>query len=183
MRDVIWKPAAGYEDSYEVSTAGDVRSIPKRVWSGKGYRMRKGKILKPYITYGYLRVHLSKDGVKKNIMVHRLVAETFIPNPNNLPCINHKDECRNNPHVDNLEWCTYEYNSNYGTHKERMRKKYLNYPKYSKPVAQLDMDGNEIARYPSIAEATRQTGINNIARCCEGLSRFKHCGGFKWKWI
>ena len=137
----IWKPASRYEGFYEVSTFGRVRSVAKDVWCGKGYRHRKGKILKPYITYGYPRVHLSKDGIKHNVMVHRLVAETFIPNPLNHPCINHKDENPMNPHVDNLEWCTYEYNSNYGTHRERMSKMFLNYPKYSLPVVRFTKDG------------------------------------------
>ena len=178
----IWKPASRYEGFYEVSTFGRVRSVAKDVWCGKGYRHRKGKILKPYITYGYPRVHLSKDGIKHNVMVHRLVAETFIPNPLNHPCINHKDENPMNPHVDNLEWCTYEYNSNYGTHRERMSKMFLNYPKYSLPVVRFTKDGVYVDEFCSISEAHRVTGINNIERCCKGLSRYSTAGGFKWKY-
>ena len=79
------------------------------------------KLLKQSVnSFGYKQINLYKDGKMKRYLVHRLVAIAFIPNPNNLPVVNHKDECKSNNNVNNLEWCTYEYNNNYGTKKERL---------------------------------------------------------------
>lgn len=112
----VWKDIKGYEGLYMVSSLGNVKSMNYR-------RSGKPKNLKlKYTTSGYNSVVLSKDGTKKDRMVHRLVAETFIPNPERYPQINHKDEDKFNNEVDNLEWCTEKYNSNYGTGKERMAK-------------------------------------------------------------
>lgn len=93
----------GYEGLYEVSNKGNVKSL------------RRGIILKPSILHGYLRVGLHKDNKTQYYVVHRLVALVFIPNPENLPFVNHKDESRNNNCVENLEWCTAQYNNTYGT--------------------------------------------------------------------
>lgn len=120
-----WVNIAGFEDLYQVSNFGRVRSITHRQsyidTSGKQYnRLRKGSILKPAPMTkkngkGYLSVTLYRNGEKKTMSVHKLVAQHFIPNPNNLPQINHKDEDVLNNRVDNLEWCTCSYNINYGT--------------------------------------------------------------------
>lgn len=96
----IWKTIE-IAPNYEVSNLGRVRN-------------RKGLILKPSTSHGYYHVILMNNKKRISRNVHRLVAEAFIPNPNNYLCINHKDECRTNNAVDNLEWCTYEYNLNYG---------------------------------------------------------------------
>lgn len=116
MENEIWKPVVGYEGLYEVSNTGNVKSLGNKVW-------KNARILKPQVRgkSGYLFVRLSKDGQAKGINIHRLVAETFIPNPLNLPIVNHKDENRTNNHVDNLEWCTVSYNSKYSMklHPER----------------------------------------------------------------
>ena len=112
----IWKPIDKYE-GYEVSNLGRIKS----------YKVDKvnGIIMKPYKdTKGYLQIDISLDGRKRNnrvhLLVHRLVATAFIPNINNLPQVNHKDENKENNRVENLEWCTNEYNINYGTHNERV---------------------------------------------------------------
>lgn len=111
-----WKPIIGYENLYKISNLGNILSL------------RKNRILKHHmITGGYFVVQLSKKGKSRNWLVHRLVAEAFIDNPNKLPEINHKDENKANNAVSNLEWCTHEYNMNYNNLGKRAKiKKELN---------------------------------------------------------
>ena len=118
-----WRPIEGYEGLYEVSSYGRVRSLDKYVKSGYGsYRLRKGKILSPGIRPdGYLFVNLTYNGKHKTITVHRLVAQAFLPNPDNLSEVNHKDEDKSNNRVENLEWCDRKYNLNYGSRKDKVR--------------------------------------------------------------
>ena len=115
--DEVWKDILGYEGVYQVSNHGRIRSLDRYV----GRRFFPGKIfsLNPN-RYGYVRVDLRYRGKSKSSAVHRLVAEAFLDNPNGLPQINHKDENKSNNHVDNLEWCTAEYNINYGHRTEKM---------------------------------------------------------------
>lgn len=108
MRE-IFKDVVGYEGLYQVSNLGRVRSS----YSGKILRSATKK-------RGYQYVNLYKDKISKMHQVHRLVAMTFIPNPNNLPIVNHKDEDPTNNNVENLEWCTHTYNINYGTARQRI---------------------------------------------------------------
>lgn len=120
----IWKEIKGFEGYYEVSDLGRVRRLDRYDY-GCGYaRFYKGRILKnlTYKTTGYLHVQLCKSGTIVNKSVHRLVAEAFIPNPDNLPQVNHKDEDKSNNCVDNLEWCDVTYNMNYGTKQQRTNK-------------------------------------------------------------
>ena len=112
-----WRPIEGYEGLYEVSNIGRVRSVDRFY-----YRLHKGKVLSPTKDrYGYLTVTLNCNGKSKTIKIHRLVAQAFLPNPDNLPQVNHKDEDKTNNNVDNLEWCTAKYNVNFGTRQERYR--------------------------------------------------------------
>lgn len=105
-----WKEIPGYEGLYEVSNKGNVRNV------------RRNKLLRLSKTnYGYIRVVLSKNRIKTLLSVHRLVAQAFLPNPDNLPMINHKDEDKTNNNVTNLEWCDAKYNNNYGTARIRSR--------------------------------------------------------------
>lgn len=107
----VWKDVIGYEGLYQVSNQARVRN-------------NKGKILKQSVKVGkcvyYKYVKLYKDGQYRQGYIHRMMAECFLPNPNNLPIINHKDEDGTNNRLDNLEWCTVEYNSNYGNAKRNM---------------------------------------------------------------
>ena len=105
----VWKDIEGYEGLYEVSNFGRIKSL------------RTGKIMKPSINRGYLKCILQNDGKYKMYYVHRLVIQTFIPNPDNLPEVNHKDEDKTNNKVDNLEWCDHKYNTNFGTRNEKIR--------------------------------------------------------------
>jgi len=107
-----WKWIDGYVGKYKISSSGEVKS----------YSRKKPFILKSALnTYGYPFVILCKDKHKLMVMVHRIVASTFIPNPNNLPQVNHKDENKQNNNVDNLEWCTHKYNLCYGTRIQRIK--------------------------------------------------------------
>ena len=119
----IWKDIPEYEGLYQASNLGNIRVLNRVVNSGiknNNTVIRKGKLLKQRINQGYYEVALSKDNKKRFLKVHRLIAITFIPNLNNLPSINHKDENKLNNRVDNLEWCSIKYNCNYGTRNQRI---------------------------------------------------------------
>ena len=168
MNKEIWKDIKGYEGLYQVSNKGNVRSL------------HYGKIKQLSIvkrSNGYLMVSLWNKMKRKHYLVHRLVAEAFIPNPNNYPQVNHKDENPINNSVDNLEWCTSKYNNNYGTRNQRM---FNNMPKYC--VVKYDLNGNYIAEYLSIKIAARENNISdsNIIKCCKGQR--KTAGRYIWKY-
>lgn len=173
----VWKDIQGYEGIYQVSNLGNVRSLDRvsehRV-SGK--ITLKGKNVAKSFNGNYLLVNLSKEGKIKRPMIHKLVAETFIPNPQGLPCVNHKDENKLNNEVSNLEWCTYKYNSNYGTCIERSREK------KEKKVIQYDLNGNFIKEWKSLAEAEKVGGFNHrgISRCATGQRNKAY--GYIWKY-
>ena len=118
----IWKDIKGYEGYYQASNLGNVRSLHRlatmRLKNGlTAQRVKKGRILKQTLDgrKNYLQVSLNKNGVRKVVSVHRLVAMTFLPNPMGLPEVNHKDEIKTNNCVENLEWCTHKYNNTYGS--------------------------------------------------------------------
>lgn len=124
---------------------------------------------------GYLRIRLTKNKQWKDIMVHRLVAEVFVPNPENLPYVNHKDENKLNNVPSNLEWCTHEYNMNYGTRPERARKATC------RPVLCVETG----VVYESAIEAQKQTGIDdsNISTICKKVPKHKTAGGYHWEFV
>lgn len=166
-----WRDIPTCEGIYQVSSLGRIRAC-ERTTEGKEKHRLKSRILKAHKDiFGYWSIKLHKLGHKA--MVHRLVAEAFIPNPYNLPEVNHKDENKSNNHVGNLEWCTKLYNVNYGTRLERA----VSFA----PVAQLEKDGTLIATYKSIADASRYTGVGecSIRNCIKGRSITG--GGFKWE--
>ena len=197
MQKEIWKPIKGFENLYEVSSIGRVRSLGHDAW-------HKGRVLKPHLDGkgNYLFVGLHSNGKTTLRNIHRLVAETFIPNPNNLPCVNHINEVKTDNRVINLEWCTIEYNSNYGNAKKNMidsrrknnvqeeinrkikeTKRKNGSLSCEKPVAQYTMDGTLISTYDSATDAERKTGISRcgIQRCCIG--KYSQAKGFIWKYI
>lgn len=114
-----WRSVIGYEGLYEVSNTGRVRSLDRCVkYSNGQIHLYKGKILSPVIKdNGYLVVNLQR----RTFYIHRLVTEAFIPNPDNLIEVNHKDEDKTNNSVDNLEWCDHKYNVNFGTRNIRAK--------------------------------------------------------------
>ena len=120
----IWKDIKNYEGLYQVSNLGRVKSVERKVWCerNKSFKVLKERILKLWKSNcGYLRVVLCIDSKTRYHSIHRLVAEAFIPNPDSLPQVNHKDEDKTNNRIENLEWCSGEYNRNYGTRNERIK--------------------------------------------------------------
>lgn len=106
-----WRDIKGYEGLYQVSNFGRIKALPKKRNNGTGYYIQKEKIMKPQLkNKRYLGIYLTKEGKHKNYLIHRLVAENFILNPNNYPQINHIDCNKLNNNVNNLEWCTQEWN-------------------------------------------------------------------------
>lgn len=153
-----YKDIKDYEDLYEVSDTGLVRNKA----TGRILKLTRDKD-------GYLQVSLYKDGIRKTYRVHRLVAQAFIPNPNNYSEVNHIDENKTNNNVENVEWCSRQYNNEYSL---------------SKPVCKYALDGRLLNTYKSIKEASKQTGIaqGNICRCCRGKDGSMTAGGFIWKY-
>lgn len=127
MTEEIWRPVVGYEGLYEVSSYGRVRSLDKYVkYSNGRINLHKGRILSLWKdTNGYLMCNLYLNKNMKKVSIHRLVAQAFLPNIDNLPEVNHKDEDKTNNSVDNLEWCDRSYNNNYGTRKDKERESKL----------------------------------------------------------
>lgn len=177
----IWKDIDGTDGKYQVSNEGRVKGENGmlRQWVNKS---------------GYMVTHIP-NRYGKSTLVHRIVAEAFIPNPDNLPQINHKNEDKSLNIVENLEWCSARYNSNYGTRNERMGAKLkgrrpsdstirARVEQCRKPVEKYTMNWEYIETYPSIAEAERQNNVHhtNIIRCCDGSGRLKSTGGFRWKY-
>lgn len=161
----MWKAIKDYEGVYEINELGEVR------------RVETGRILKGYIgSDGYPRVSLTVNCETKPFLLHRLIAIAFIPNPNNYPCINHKDENKSNNSLDNLEWCTYRYNLNYGTHNARANET------RKKPILQYSKTGEFIREWKSVTDLNLETGIDmgHVTACCRG--KRKTAGGYCWKY-
>lgn len=173
----IWRNIVGYEGLYQVSNFG-------RVKNARTNKIRKLKQARN----GYIMVDLCKNGKYSTALVHRLVAQAFIPNPQNLPVVNHRDEDKTNNFVfvredgsvdfskSNLEWCTQEYNTNYGTGLQRRIEKLAN------KVSQYNMDGTFMCTWKSAREAAEELGVdsNYITSCCSGKTRSAY--GFIWKY-
>ncbi len=151
FRDIV-----GYEGLYQVSNLGKIKN------------KKKNKVLKPRKKLnGYLQIALYKERKYRHIGIHRLVAQSFLDNPNNCPCVNHKDENKENNCVDNLEWCTQKYNTEYSQ---------------ATPIEQFDLNNHFIRDYISLREAERQIKIchSSIAKCCDGI--YKQAGGYIWRY-
>ena len=160
-----WKDICGYEGIYKVSNCGKVKSINRVDRLG---RYVKEKILKPgFIRGDYLAVHLYKNGKRRCCKVHRLVAKAFIPNLFNHPQVNHINEVKQDNRVENLEWCTNEYNSRYGTASARMGES------HKKPVYRVCLKTGEVKNYDSAIDASRKDGFNKnaISNCVTGIAK------------
>ena len=152
------KDIKNYEGLYAVTSCG-------KVWSYK-----RKKFLTPYtVRGGYMQVKLLKDNEKKQYYVHRLVAEAYIPNPDNLPQVNHKDENKANNCLQNLEWCDAKYNTNYGTRNEKIKK----------PILQFSLDGEFIREWDCATDVGKEV-CGNICKCLKG--RQKSSYGYIWKY-
>lgn len=159
----IWKEIKGYEGLYAVSNKGRVKNL------------KSGKVLKNIInTHGYSMVSLPKgDGKSKNMLVHRLVAEAFIPNPLNLLQVNHIDENKRNNDVSNLEWVSASQNQRHSAHTKSCR------------INQYTLDGELVKEWESSKQIERETGHDqsNIIKCCKGYKNYSHVGGYKWQYV
>lgn len=172
MKNEVWKDIPNYEGLYQVSNFGNIKSLTRK-------RIDRNQILQERLLTkrtkenGYQIITLCKESKEKKCYVHRLVAQAFIPNPNNLPEINHKDENKLNNNVNNLEWCTRIYNANYN---ELPKKQY-------KKVFQYDLDGNFIKEWESIKSIKKHFNKGNncgaISECIH--NKQKTAFGFIWK--
>lgn len=161
-----------YKGLYQVSNYGRVKRLSKMVNTSiknSKFRCLREKILKSLNNgKNYLSVMLVKENNVKYCKVHRLVAEAFIPNPNNFPQVNHKDYNRENNRVYNLEWCTLQYNNEYS---------------HNKLIYQKDLNNTIIKKWESIIKASKALRINskNITTCCKG--KRKTAGGYMWEYV
>ena len=183
----IWKPVVGYEGLYEVSNLGKVKAI-------KWHRGEEEKEMKPYTTYkGYLRLRLTKNGKGKQFQIHRLVAEAFIPNPENKPCIDHINTDRTDNTVwlnedgsvnyekTNLRWVTNKENCNNPISKQNYSKS--NKDKTAVPILQFDKNMNFIKKWESMTDAETSLGIKSrLSEYCGNKYGRKTAGGFIWRY-
>lgn len=180
MLKEIWKDVKGFESYYQISNYGKVKSLSRICRANTcGIRNIKEKILSMCQSKnGYYTVILCKNGKHKSVSIHRLVAETFIPNPENKKEVNHKDENKLNNYVGNLEWCDRVYNANFGTGVERCAKQKF------KPVAMIELETNKVLKtFISQKEASKIMKISNknISSVCRG--KRNEAGGYKWKFL
>ena len=178
LMEEIWKDIKGYEGLYQVSNLGRIKSLDRKARIQNGaYRQVKGRIvpIRKGEKTNYPFVGLTKNHKSKMLRIHRLVADAFIPNPNNLPQINHKDGNKTNNNVNNLEWCTPSENC---LHAYR-----VGLHKNNRPVECL-LDGVVVKRYNSAREAERLDGFQsqNISHCCNHKYRHKRHKGYEWRY-
>ena len=167
----LWREVIGYEGLYLVSNEGQIVSLPRKVFNGRGEYIREGCIMKQSLRgrepMMYSCVELRKDNESKRLAVHRIVAEAFVDNPNDYEFVNHIDHNPLNNHSDNLEWCTQQYNNEYG---------------HNKPVKQYTAGGEFIAEYKNITYASQMTGIGRRAINNALTGYTETSGGYIWEY-
>lgn len=196
MNDLVevWKPVKGFEGLYEVSNLGRIMALPKIVTRrGKSYNI-KSKIMKPQQSgNGYLKICLHDNGRTSFLFVHRIVAQAFIPNPENKPCIDHINTIRDDNRVENLRWCTFKENRNNpitckktsdslkGIDRVNVNKRMQLRDKQnaSKRVYQYDLNGNYIKSFGSVMEAARELGVKTKCISTE-CSSSHYAYGYLW---
>lgn len=174
-KEEIWKDVVGFEGRYQVSNLGNVRSLN---WENTHTVKLLSKNIMKKSGYVYVNFHV-RPASTKHCLVHRLVAEAFIPNPNNLPQVNHINEIKLDNRVENLEWCTEKYNINYGEGHKKATKGIIN--TVGRCVQCIDT-GETFRTVISAAKAygTRQGQISNV---CIGKRKVYRAGGVRWKFI
>ena len=193
MSKEIWKTIPGYKGCYEISNYGRIKSLDRyvtykstRAKSGQITVFKPGQLISPrYMNKRkyFLVTLFNARSIRKDHQLHRLVAITFIPNPRHLPCVNHKDENPENNYVNNLEWCTYKYNTNYGSSlQKRSLKQRITQPA-CKRIAQIDLSGSIYRVFYSQNEAARCCNVSaaSIIRVCR--EKIIHTDGMCFKYI
>lgn len=178
----IWKDIIDYEGLYQVSNLGRIKSLSRIITDKNDYpkTIKEHYMVGSDNGHGYLTVMLSKNGRRVRKYIHRLVAQAFIPNPQNLPEVNHKDEDRKNNSLNNLEWVDYLTNRIYGTRLERLSTSNTTHS----PIIQYDLDFNYLAEYKNAKQATDLLGFNDhatgIYKCANKLVNSAH--GYIWRY-
>ncbi len=177
----IWKTIKEFP-YYQVSNLGRIKMLEKKKWGGKGWYIKKSSIRRQSIgTTGYYMIMFECDYKKRGFRTHRLIAEAFIPNPENKPFINHKDGNKLNNSIDNLEWCTPRENIMHARETGLMPiRRGCKNPLVWSSVIEMDLKGNTIKVWDSIKEASKATGALNICAVCNGVQETS--GGSKWKY-
>ena len=189
MKNEIWKPIKGFEGFYEISNYGRVKSVKRTIRSGKGYGKHEygGRILKHSETNGYSRVTLCKGRLLSYFSVHRLVAEAFIPNPDNKPEIDHINTLRNDNRAVNLRWVTKIENARNpntvknrkNNHKNGSHKLVGELNKFSKPLIAINVKDGSTLRFSCLKDAYRQGfNLGHVSECANG-TRTTH-KGYEW---
>lgn len=190
MSEEIWKDVVGWEGYYKVSSLGRVKSVNRIVPRSDGTKYPvKERILKLELCKnGYIRIGLHKDGSWKHFLVHRLVAEAFIPNPENKPQVNHFDSDMSNNAVENLEWCTASENAMHSFAYNNRKKakppvKYGSENNMSRKIVKLGINGKYIAKYDTMSEALIELGAksNHIIDVCVGRRPLSL--GYRWMYL
>ena len=180
----IWKDVENYEGFYQVSNLGRVRSLERDVYCQNGivHHLKEKVLVQNLDKQGYAYVSLCLNGKMKTIKTHRLVALAFIPNPENKPQVNHKDENPLNNCVDNLEWCTASYNANYGTRNVRIIQNHRSYKLGNNPRAKAIFCEELNKTFDCAKRAGEELGIDSsaIIKVCKGKA--KTTGGFHWRY-
>lgn len=179
-----WRPVKNFEGKYMVSSFGRVAALSFPIEAGKLHYSRKQHLLSVHrYVNGYYGTALSVGkNHHKGIKIHRLVADAFIPNPDNLPHINHKDEDKSNNRVENLEWCTVKYNVNYGTGCQRSARTRIATLCNCKRVAKLDEDGNVLVEYNGLRYAAEDIG-RDYSAITYSIKHGTRCAGYHWRFL
>lgn len=190
MEEEIWRDIKGYEGSYQISNYGKVKSLERKVFIPQSYGLQHRQLREKLLSIlnssiGYHKVILTKNATQKQFCIHRLIAEAFIPNPDNLPIINHKNGIKTDNRIENLEWCTQQHNIIHswemGFSKPYWQDKggigYFG----NKSVCQYDKNGNLLATFYSFKQASEITKVSRsgISLCVSG--KLHHAGGYIWK--